>query len=203
MKIELVSQFLKDHDYLEKKYLRTLAISNQEGEKEEVSRNILPFPKVFTDSNEKEIYIIEEKSTHFLEDEINKMENDILAFIQFLSNRDSIKFNINLLLLCPLNDSSNKEEITKLLSFERSKYTCRKIILNTAIENFEQELGILPSFPIKIAQNPSEEKVEELENKIKAIVDEGIYRELVNEADEVDIDEMRKYLVIEDDEQSE
>jgi hypothetical protein len=203
LKIDIVIQFLKDHDFLEKEYLRKWSSSNEQGEKEEKSRKILPFSKVFIDSNEKEIYIIEEKSRHFIEEEINKMENDILAFIQFLSNKQSIKYNINLLLLCPLNATDKTDEITKLLSFERSKYTCRKIILNTANENFEQELAILPSFPININHNPSEEKVGELENRIKEIVDERIYQHLVKETDEINLEELRNHLLIEDDDQSE
>ena len=199
LKIDIVSQFLKDHDFLEKEYLRTWSISNAQGEKEEISRNILPFSRVFVDKNEKEIYIIEEKSSYFSVEEINKMENDILAFIQFLSNKESIKYNINLLLLCPLNATDKTEDITNLLSFERSKYTCRKIILNTANVEFEQELAILPSFPIKINHNFSEEKVDELKNRIKEIVNEDIYQELLRETDEIDLEEILKYLVIEDD----
>ncbi|MCZ2258076.1 hypothetical protein [Sporosarcina sp. G11-34] len=203
MKIEIVSQFLKDHDFLEKEYLRTWSSSNAQGEKEEVSRNILPFSRVFVDKNEKEIYIIEEKSSYFTVEEINEMENGILAFIQFLSNKESIKFNINLLLLCPLNAIDKTEEITKLLSFERSKYTCRKIILNTANLDFNQELAILPSFPISINSELSQEKVGELKDKIKEVVDETIYQELLKEKDEIDLEKILNHLIIEDDFQSE
>ncbi|MEI2358833.1 ABC-three component system middle component 1 [Mesobacillus zeae] len=203
MKSEIVSQFLKDHGFLEKEYLRTWSSCNDQGEREEKSRNILPFSSVFIDSNENEIYIIEEKSSHFIEEEISKMENDILAFIQFLSNKQSIKYNINLVLLCPLNATDKMEEITNLLSFERSKYTCRKIILNTANENFDQELAILPSFPININHTFSEDKVGELENRLKEIVDERIYQELVRETDDINLEELRNHLVIEDDDQSE
>ncbi len=52
LKIDIVSQFLKDHDFLEKEYLRTWSISNAQGEKEEeISRNILPFSRVFVEKN--------------------------------------------------------------------------------------------------------------------------------------------------------
>ncbi|WP_399632713.1 hypothetical protein [Sporosarcina sp. SG10008] len=203
LKIEIVSQFLKDHGFSEKEYIRTWTISNAEGKKEEMSRNILPFSSVFVDNNEKEIYIIEEKSSHFTVEEINKMENDILTFIQFLSNKESIKYNINLLLLCPLNAIDKTEEITNLLSFERSKYTCRKIILNTANAEFNQELAILPSFPISINSDFSREKVGELKERIKEVVDETIYQELLKEKDEINLEEILNHLTIEDDVQSE
>ncbi|WP_342503623.1 hypothetical protein [Lysinibacillus sp. FSL L8-0126] len=203
MKIDIVSQFLKDHNFKEKEYLRTWSIRNAQGEKEEISRNILPFDRVFVDNNEKEIYIIEEKLNYFTVEDINKMENDILAFIQFLSNKDSIKYNINLLLLCPLNAADKTKEITNLLSFERSKYTCRKIILNTANADFEQELAILPSFPINLNHNLSKEKVDLLNDRIKKVVDEAIFQELLREADEINLEEILNNLVIEDDNQSE
>lgn len=203
LKIDIVSQFLKDHNFKEKEYLRTWSIRNAQGEKEEISRNILPFDRVFVDNNEKEIYIIEEKLNYFTVEDINKMENDILAFIQFLSNKDSIKYNINLLLLCPLNAADKTKEITNLLSFERSKYTCRKIILNTANADFEQELAILPSFPINLNHNLSKEKVDLLNDRIKKVVDEAIFQELLREADEINLEEILNNLVIEDDNQSE
>jgi len=202
LKVEIVSQFLKDHSFFEKEYLRTWSIINAQGEKEEMSRNILPFSRVFVDKNEKEIYIIEEKITYFLVEEINKMENDILAFIQFLSNKESIKYNINLLLLCPLDAINKTEEITNLLSFERSKYTCRKIILNTASEDFDQELAILPSFPININDNIPEEKVDELKDRIEKVVDEVLYQELLKETEEIDLEKILNHLVIEDEDQN-
>ncbi|MEX3748195.1 hypothetical protein [Lysinibacillus xylanilyticus] len=203
MKIDIVSQFLKDHNFKEKEYTRTWSIINSQGEKEEMSRNILPFDRVFVDNDEKEVYIIEEKSNYFTVEEINEMENDILAFIQFLSNKESIKYNINLLLLCPLNAKDNRKEITDLLSFERSKYTCRKIILNTANAEFEQELAILPSFPININDNLSQEKVDILNDRIKIVVDEAIFQELLKETDEIDLEEILNHLVIEGEDQIE
>lgn len=179
------------------------SIINAQGEKEEKVRNILPFDRVFVDKDEKEIYIIEEKKSYFTVEAIDRMENDILAFIQFLSNKESIKYNINLLLLCPLNAKDKTKEITNLLSYERSKYTCRKIILNTANADFEQELAILPSFPIKINHKIPGEKKDLLNSRINKVVDKTIYQELLKETDEIDLEAILNHLVIKDDEQSE
>lgn len=174
MKLEIVKEFLKSNGYAEKKYNR---------EYKNNFEDILPFDNIFINRNENELYLIEEKRTPFTQEEIEAFENNILAFIQLLPNRNPLKYNINLLLLCPLHtESVDKSDINFLVGLERNKYTCRKIVLDTSRSNdifIRNEISLLPSFPIKIELTASKTIRDSLIVEVKKVVNPNLYKELV------------------------
>ncbi|MFC9744202.1 hypothetical protein ACFVKC_40675, partial [Streptomyces noursei] len=107
MKIEEVCDYLRTNGYTEKTFLRNSTFLNSEGRRDKKEVNILPFNQIFISQNQNEVYIVEEKESLFTPAELEKFDNLILTFIQFLSNKDVIKYNINLLLVCPFNTRKN------------------------------------------------------------------------------------------------
>ncbi|MGP4080003.1 ABC-three component system middle component 1 [Pseudalkalibacillus sp. R45] len=184
MKIEIVLEFLKSNGFEEKKFNREFTKNNSE--------DILPFNNIFINRNETELYIIKEKSTYFTQEEIETFENNILAFIQLLPNRNPLKYNINLLLLCPLHTKgADKSMVNFLVGLERNKYTCRKIVMDTAISNdmfIKNELSLLPSFPINIELTPYKSLRESLEEDVKTVVNQKLYNELIKWNEELNLD---------------
>ncbi|MBY0029885.1 hypothetical protein ACQKJG_23225 [Priestia megaterium] len=185
-----VNKYFTDNNFFERKFFQSKLFTNKDGIKERSQVDILPFDKVFISAEEKEIYIIEEKNSLFTKEEIDKMDEKILTFIQFLSNRDPIKYNINLLLLCPFPTEKNTKEINMILGYERSKYTCRKIFLDTSNVEFQKELSILPSFPLEINLTLSDTKISSLSTRVKNIIDEDLYNELLKEEDQIELDDI-------------
>lgn len=184
MKLEIIQEFLKSNGYEEKKFNRVTNENNFE--------DILPFDNIFINRNETELYLIEEKSTPFTPEEIEAFENYILAFIQLLPNRNPLKYNINLLLLCPLqNESVDKSDVNFLVGLERNKYTCRKIVLDTSSSDdvfINNEISLLPSFPIKVDLTASKSIRDSLIEEVKTVVNQNLYSELVKEIEELNLD---------------
>lgn len=110
-------------------------------------KNLLSFESVFSDSCGREIYIIEEQiEKMFSKQTIIEMEDRVKAFIFSRQNNDGIRYNINLILLCPIDKKSL--EYKNIVALERDKYTCRKIFLNSNCQCIQDELSILPFIPI-------------------------------------------------------
>ncbi|MGG1629821.1 hypothetical protein [Rossellomorea sp. NRS-1567] len=190
MKINIVKDYLLTNGFLEKHFMRKSAIINSEGKKENRVINILPFNHIFISQSEKEVYILEENESLFTSKELMKMDNLILTFIQFLSNKDSIKYNINLILICPFNKKKDKKELQKMLGFERNKYTCRKIFLDTSSKDFSEEMAILPSFPLDVQLVLKSSQIDSLTNNIKEIMDENLFRVLLKDSEEISLDQV-------------
>lgn len=181
MKLNDVINYLVNNGYFEKTYIRNTSYLNKEGKRESKEVRILPFNHVFVSANNNEVYIIEEKEDLFTSKELEEMDNIILTFIQFLSNRDPIKYNINLVLLCPFETKKNQKEFNYMLGYERSKYTSRKIFLNTSSKIFENELSILPSFPLDVHLTLKQTQIDSLTSKMKEVVSESLYNALLKD----------------------
>ncbi|MGG3271492.1 ABC-three component system middle component 1 [Priestia aryabhattai] len=190
-----VNDYFVHHNFKEKKFYHPIKKSFV-GE-EEV--DILPFNKIFISSDNNEIYIVEEKDSLFTTEEIDEMDGKILAFIQFLPNKNPIKYNINLLLLCPLPSGEKTKEVQEILGYERSKYTCRKIFLDTSSQDFQQELSILPSFPLQVNLTLSERRISKLTTKVKEMVKQDLYHELLKEEEEIELEDILSLLEIKGD----
>jgi hypothetical protein len=188
MKLEIVQEFLKSRGYKKTKFYR----KNNE--------DILPIDIIFINRDETELYIIEEKEAPFNKEEIENIENDILAFIQLLPNRSPLKYNINLLLLCPFqSENVNKEDLNFLVGLERNKYTCRKIVLDTSCSNdifMKNELSLLPSFPIIVELTPSKSIRDNLAEEVRTVVKQDLYNELVKSNEDLYLEKILKLLEI-------
>ncbi|NWQ43312.1 hypothetical protein MLOOGBEN_21665 [Bacillus sp. EB106-08-02-XG196] len=193
MKLNDVIKHFINNGYYEKTYIKNSSYINKEGKRESKDVIILPFKHVFVSANNNEVYIIEEKENLFTSKELEEIDNKILTFIQFLSNRDPIKYNINLVLLCPFETKKNQKEFNKMLGYERSKYTSRKIFLNTSSDNFENELSILPSFPLDVHLTLKQTQINSLTMKVKEVVNESLYNALLK--DTIDDDTLNNILM--------
>ncbi|MCQ6266313.1 hypothetical protein M1K46_11650 [Fictibacillus sp. WQ 8-8] len=184
MKLEIVQDFLTSNGYEKKKFNREIIKNNVE--------DILPFENIYINRIETELYLIEEKNTPFTQEEIEEFENIILAFIQVLPNRNPLKYNINLLLLCPLQtDCIDKSDVRFLVGLERNKYTCRKIVMDTSSSKdifIKKEISLLPSFPIKVELTQSKSIKDSLIEEVKTVVNKNLYNELVKENEELNLD---------------
>jgi len=164
MKDEVIN-ILKIHQFVE--YKPTLKNANTQSEK-----LLLDFDEVY--SNGKEIYIVlENLEESFSDEQIRAYEDKVNSFLYTLSNNDGIKYNINLIMICPLNENIN------ILNFERDKYICRKTFLNSQAENFMDEIKLLPFIPISSIIEDFEtdlsremEFLEEITGNNKKILDE-------------------------------
>lgn len=198
MKIKDVIQFFESNGYKEIIFTRKNFFQEEARE-----YTILPFDIIYASQNKTEIYIIVEKTEGvYTKTEIEEMESKVAAFIPFLKNTDPIKYNINLLLLCPLQIKKQKDihksEIASILGFERSKYTCRKLFLDTANNNFEDELTVIPSFPLHVHLKFSENEEFDLIRKVKETISDDLYKELKKEKAEININRVTLLLKDED-----
>jgi len=187
MRIEQVIHFFKSNGFSETQFTRR-SLNN---EAEEYS--ILHFDCVLTNADRSEIYILEEKSERmYTKSEIEGLEHKIAAFIPFLRNSDPIKYNINLMLLCPLHIKKHIDihhgETASILGVERSKYTCRKIFLDTSSENFDDELSMIPSFPLRVDFKFSETEQYNLSRKVKEVLSDELLEELLKDKSELNLD---------------
>lgn len=184
VKLAEVIHFFKINGFKETQFIRRSQV------KESTDYSILPFNNILTNENRTELYILEERVNGvFNKNEIENFEKKIAAFIPFLSNHDPIKYNINLILLCPLHlekkEDWRKTEIANVIGFERSKYTCRKIFLDTANKHFEDELSLIPSIPLHVHLKFSESDQHDLTLKAKEILSTHLYEELVKEKEDI------------------
>lgn len=130
--------------------------------------DLLPFDSVFSDSYGKEIYIIEEQLEQMFSKEIiATIEDKVRAFIYSRQNNDGIRYNINLILLCPIDKKS--QEYKEIVDLERNKYTCRKLFLNSKCSNYEDEMSILPFIPISSYINYDVSELTNLADEINRI----------------------------------
>ncbi|MDF0736471.1 hypothetical protein [Bacillus pacificus] len=198
MKIDEVIDLLKVNGFKEKKFIKKRVIYNQKERKQEIQEfNILEFEFVFVNEVETELYIVEEKDSLFTYEEIEEFNIKIAAFLTFLGN-SPIKYNVNLVLLCPLNlknlDEEDEREVRYILGHERNKYNCRKIFLDTANQNFEEELSILPSLPINVQIENLNIGYGGLLEQVKLALGEDLYQELNKFDEEIDIRSIVKHL---------
>ncbi len=129
---------------------------------------LLHFDTIFSDKYGREIYIIEEQNEKiFSKEAIYKIEENIKAFIYSRPNNDGIRYNINLVLLCPIDKKT--QEYNDIVNLERDKYTCRKIFLDTECSNIEEEMSILPFIPISSYVNYDVSEMTNLSDEIKKI----------------------------------
>jgi hypothetical protein len=188
LKLEIIQEFLISQGYEKTQYFR----KNNE--------NILPFENIFINNDKTELYLIEEKEVPFNKEEIEVFENNILAFIQLLPNRSPLKYNINLILLCPLKtESVDKADVKFLVGLERNKYTCRKIVLDTSYSNeifIKKELSLLPSFPIRVDLPQSTSVRDRLAEEIKKVIPQNLYIELIKENEDMNMNTVLNLLEI-------
>ncbi|ACK91498.1 hypothetical protein IRV08_18230 [Bacillus cereus] len=202
MKSKEVIDLLKQNDFKEKVYVRSKVQYNSESRKlEKEEYNILEFDFIFINEKETELYIIEEKESLFTHEEIEVFNVKIAAFHTLMGN-SPIKYNINLLLLCPLHlqnlDKEREASIRKILGHERDKYNCRKIFLDTANSNFEEELSILPSIPIDVEIKNTSIGYEGLLEKVKEVLGESLYTELNRLDEEINLHSVVQHLNVKD-----
>jgi hypothetical protein len=198
MMFQEVCRLLENNGFKKKRFMH----KKMNNSSEVVEMDLLEFDHIFISENETEVYIIEEKKELFKPTEVEQLEKRVAGFIPFLGNRP-LKYNINLLLLCPLDlkRQGKSNEIKKLISYERSKYFCRKIFLDTAVRNKqekEEELSILPSFTMELNINEFSSGYEGITQKIKEVINDELYLELVKTDRQININNVLTYLNIND-----
>lgn len=185
MRIKQVIQFFKNNGFSETEFKRRMQTNEEEF-------SILRFDCILINKEKSEIYILEEKLGHmFTISEIEKFEHLIAAFIPFLRNSDPIKYNINLILLCPLHikkgSNPTDEKIASIIGVERSKQTCRKIFLDTSSNNFDDELSMIPSFPLHVDLRFTESEHNILSLKVREVLSDELSEELSKEYSEINL----------------
>lgn len=195
--IKEVVKKLRENNFEPTQFIETQSFYDFKEEKQvQEPVNILPFEHVYIDKNKVELYLLVEKKELFNEEEIKQFDKKISSFIAFLDYNDPIKYNINLILLCPLNlkthvtDSNTK----KILAYERNKFNSRKIFLDTSNKNFHEELEILPSFPIDLGYEFKSDGYKGLVEDIKTIIPNELFEELSKEIDEINVNKISYFL---------
>lgn len=102
------------------------------------------------------------------------------------------------MLLCPLHikqsNNTSKEKTASIIGVERSKQTCRKIFLDTSSDNFDDELSMIPSFPLRVDFKFAESEQSNLSFKIKEVLSDELTKELSKENSKVDLDKITSLL---------
>ncbi|UPM56376.1 hypothetical protein [Gottfriedia acidiceleris] len=158
---------------------------------------LLSFKHIYINSKETEMYVICESKKIFIEEQIKEFEREIASFVIMLGNKP-LAYNINLVLLCPLNLKKNhlseNNHISKLIDIERDKYNCRKFFLDTANRNFEEELDIIPSLALKIEVDSSNLSYEQTIQKIQEDMHPELFKELIKNEDTPDLQQVLQVL---------
>lgn len=150
------------------------------------------FRHIFQDDKGRELYILEEKESMFTDRDLDRFHKEISGFIT-LSSNDVIKYNINLILLCPFGKSlADKNIINK---YENNKYICRKIFLNTLNDNLEEEINLLPL--LRLNSNPIAIDEYEIKNSVIGILSNSadFYEELKKDIKIIDINKIKELLL--------
>lgn len=165
-----------------------------------VSKLLSLFEHVYFDANEREAYLLIEKANIFSPSEIDQLVDEIAGFITLRPN-DILKYNINLVLLCPLqlynNNAINESDPKyKILSYEKDRYFCRKFLLDTTNPNFEEEIDLLPFMPVDVDFNQVSQGYDGLIIEVKKLFDtEEFFGRLSDGSKPLKINEIGKYLI--------
>lgn len=176
--------FSKDYQEIEIEFFK-----NPEG------KYLEPIAKIFLHNSKNEMYIIlncYEMSIESIKNAVISMEKEIVSFVNFsdeIVERNYIKYNMNLLLLC-----KEVEDEKGLFEIENSKQVCRKIIINIVDNNEtkkikKEDASILPFYFNEIQQVKSHEvmsieeelglEVDVIESVFGAVYENGINKEIL------------------------
>ncbi|MBX4266783.1 hypothetical protein [Clostridium estertheticum] len=148
---------------------------------------IEPIAKIFLHNSKNEMYIIlscYDMVIGSVKDAVASMEKEIISFVNFsdeIDDREYMKYNINLLLLC----KEVKNELG-LFEIEKSKQVCRKIIMNISDNKKikKEDASILPFYFNEIQQVKSEEAISvEKELGIEVEMLESVFSTVLCEKD--------------------
>lgn len=186
-----------------------LLLKNEYIHKENILRKdemlLSQFEDVYFDKQQREMYIICEKQKFDFTEEsltnyIDQMETIISGFISIYAD-NVLSYNVNLVLLLPIGLYEEKPEyleyrVTLISNYERDKYSCRKIFIDSTAkseEEIERELNMLPFLRINSKQDSEPDNVEQ---KIKEILfnNEEFYNEMIKE-DMIDFDKIDKIIL--------
>ncbi|EJR78560.1 hypothetical protein PDQ31_14410 [Bacillus cereus] len=194
MMLHKVIELLKQSGFQKKEYSSYKIIYNQETqeyEKEKIS--VLNFENVYVNITETELYILIEKEDVFTHQDIKSYEKKVFDFTIYLGN-NPLRYNINLILLCPLElqnkSKRNVKEINEIINYERDKYHCRKIFIDVSNVDFEDELLILPSFPLKVSFSETMKGYDGVIQAIHEILPDHLYNELKQKENKPDIEKI-------------
>ncbi|OMD41115.1 hypothetical protein [Paenibacillus odorifer] len=162
--------------------------------------DILKFDCIYADQEIREVFVIASKlKSVFTQEEIKNCEQEIANFINFHPS-NSLRFNITLILLCPLNFTKKMKkipaDILDVLGSEKDKYFCKKIFLDSTNPNAEEELSILPLVPINISVKDKANGYSGITLKLKEFMNDELFKELTKIEDEPDIEIIEKNLFI-------
>lgn len=108
---------------------------------------------------------------------IKGWEEKVLNYLNFEldddSNKNIIKYNITLIILC-CNEKMSEEvsnNVNSIMNEEHSTYICRKIFMFDK-NNYEEELNYIPFYFEKI-KNQNSLEVEQLEKELKKTLDDA------------------------------
>jgi hypothetical protein len=174
MACQLILEKLYQFGYKPIKFERVITQRTDGGIDAIKRTNLLPsFEHVYTDSAEKEAYIIVEKDYIFSNDEIRQYVDEIVGFIALRPN-EPLKYNVNLIIVCPLNlknkENYNDDPTYQIMAYEKDRYFFRKIFVDSLNPNVEEEINILPFIPITVDFNAISAGYEGLATKVKAIL---------------------------------
>ena len=194
MKLDSICEILNQNGYFMKKFTKFIS----KGINSKIfltDYKTLDFDNVLSNENDTELYIIEEKANDaFSFEDIYAMEKRISSFIFTRPNKDSLKYNINLILICPIKEMDRKLVIT----LERNKYYCRKIFINSLLEgqDFENELNVLPFLPISHSVPFYElSSIPNVLEEVKSKINDNKIFELLSSEEEINLNELNEAIL--------
>lgn len=190
MKLNYVAEILSSFGFTAQEFSKTKI--TEDGQ---VKYKVLDFKNVYSDKLQRELYILVENLDRiFNKEEIDDFQKKVARFIYSRPNNDALKFNINLVLICPFG-----EDISQVVSLERDKYYCRKIFINSGVtseEDFMREVYTLPSIPIsKILKGFALNNVSGMDHIIKKVIENEDLLNILCSDDEIQLEKIEKELL--------
>jgi hypothetical protein len=174
MVYNLVAEKLSQSGYEPKIFEKLITRRATEGKEFVEKISLLPsFDHVYVDAEEKEAYILVEKDSIFSNEEIQQYVDEIVGFIALRPN-ETLKYNVNLIMVCPLNlknkENYNYDPAYQIMSYEKDRYFFRKIFIDACNPNIEEEINILPFMPITVDFNAISAGYEGIAAEVKSVL---------------------------------
>ncbi|MBD3917585.1 hypothetical protein H8B09_02375 [Paenibacillus sp. PR3] len=153
---------------------------------------------VYLNKQENEMYIVKSKDEPMALDEVQIIINKIAGFTLLFPNI-SLSYNINLVLICPLNKKQVDNELLdgiNRLNIERNKYYCRKFVLNSSAKNTDEEIDILPIRAISLHIKEQFNGYDGLNRNVSNVLGDAMFEEL-SKPERPELDQILKFLEIE------
>lgn len=153
---------------------------------------------VYLNQKENEMYVVKGNDEPISLDEVQSCVDKIAGFTLLFPNL-ALSYNVNLVIICPLNNQKVKNKLlnqSNRLNIERDKYYCRKFVLNSITKDVNEELDILPIRPVSLHIKEKFNGYEGLNERVLNVLGEVLFKEL-SRSEKLDLDDLLKLIEIE------